>query len=607
MEQMKQCYYLTASLLCLAIFAGCKTQDEYQKERVAYAVKHFERSQYSDIPKGKVLNLQDCLHLALMNNLDFKVYGLEEKVAKEMRTREMLGMLPELNVSNNLDHRNNTPASKSRQLKGEGPGTYSYSQSQDRFVNYLNIDLALSVLDFGLAFFNTCQSNDRLLLRKQRVRRAEQNLILETVRCYFQVAASQRAIKVTKKLLAECKDRYVLIEKMGKEGTITPFRAFDEVRRFIDMEKRLTNYIRNYENSCVELRALLGVYPNSEITVDDTLLDTIPEFSVPEVELMEQIALMRRPELFEIDMQKHINVLECRKSIVMMFPNVRMFVDFTNSTNHFLYHATWWEIGLRAAYNLLKLPQHISRFLAYSAQVDAEEARTYAQAVAVMAQVRIAHANLLSARERLDIELRVNKAYKNNLAKAIAGGKISGERSKLELAHMQLVTAETEIEKYLAVGNHYVAYYRLLNTLGIENLNTATVADLRKIIAEERTRAAEELKRARAEYEAELKKVADEKTRLAAEEARKKAEAAARAKAAEEARKKAEAEARAKAAARAKARAAAEAKAKVQVKKELDARAAAEAGKKEIAPKTIKFEKKIKTGSSDRLVDNIVK
>ena len=34
---------------------------------------------------------------------------------------------------------------------------------------------------------------------------------------------------------------------------------------------------------------------------------------------------------------------------------------------------------------------------------------------------------------------------------------------------------------------------------------------------------------------------------------------------------------------------------------------AAEADKKEIAPKTIKFEKKIKTGSSDRLVDNIVK
>ena len=114
----------------------------------------------------------------------------------------------------------------------------------------------------------------------------------------------------------------------------------------------------------------------------------------------------------------------------------------------------------------------------------------------------IAHANLLSARERLDIELRVNKAYKNNLAKAIAGGKISGERSKLELAHMQLVTAETEIEKYLSLGNYYVSYFRLLNTLGIENLHQKTVEDLKKVLEEERVRAAEELKKAKAEYEA---------------------------------------------------------------------------------------------------------
>ncbi len=308
-------------------------------------------------------------------------------------------------------------------------------------MNYLNVDLALSVLDFGLAFFNTQQSQDRLLLRQQRTRRAEQNLVLDTVRVYFQVAAAQRAINITNQLLEDCRNRYELIEKMGEAGQITPFRAFDEVRDFVDMEKRLTNYIRSYENSCVELRSLLGLYPSAQIKVDDSILDKVPEFTFPEMELMEQIALMKRPELFEIDMQKHINVLECRKTIVMMFPNVRMFVDFTNSNNSFLYNSTWWELGIRAAYNLLKLPQHISRYQAYSAQVDAEEARTYAQAVAVMAQVRIAHANLMATKERLDIDTKVNNAYRKNLEKAEASGKISGELSQLELAHMRLATA----------------------------------------------------------------------------------------------------------------------------------------------------------------------
>ena len=481
---------------------------------MAYAVKHFERARYDNIDAERVLSLDECVRLAVKNNLDLKVFGLEEQVAKEMRTSEMLGMLPELNVSDNLTGRSNTPASSSRQVHGTGPGTYTYSQSQDRNVNYLNVDLALSVLDFGLAFFNTQQSQDRMLLRQQRTRRAEQNLVLDTVRVYFQVAAAQRAINVAGKLLEECRNRYELIEQMGDSGQITPFRAFDEVKQFVEMEKRLTNYIRSYENSCVELRSLLGFYPNAAIRVDDSVLDTVPEFDFPEMELMEQIALMKRPELYEVDMQKHINVLECRKTLVMMFPNVRMFVDFTNSNNSFLYHSTWWELGIRAAYNLLKLPQHIARYQAYSAQVDAEEARTYAQAIAVMAQVRIAHANLVATRERLNIDTRVNAAYRKNLEKAEGSSRVSGELSLLELAHMRLAAAETEIEKYLSLGNYYVAYFRILNTLGIENLHEATVAELKKRLEDERIRAAEELARAKAEYEAEQAKIREVEQQL---------------------------------------------------------------------------------------------
>ncbi len=487
------------------VCTGCKSFDEYQAERQNKAVLHFERAQYSNVDQNKVFTLNECFHFAKKNNLDLKVFGIEEKVAQELRTSEMLGMLPELNISNNLTRRDNTPASSSKQLDSYGYGTYSYAQSQDRSINYLNVDLALSVLDFGLAFFNTQQANDRMLLRQQRTRRAEQNLVLDTARLYFQVAAAQRAVKITRDLLQNCKDRYKLIEKLGENGKITPFRAFDEVKRFVEMEKRLTNYIRSYENSCVELRSLMGLYPNAAIKVDDSILDTVPEFTYPAMDLMEQIALMKRPELYEIDMQKHINVLECRKTIAMMFPNARIFLDFTNSNNSFLYHSTWWELGVRAAYNLLKLPQQIARYQAYDAQVDAEEYRSYAQAVAVMAQVRMAHANLTATKERLDIDTKVNAAYRKNLEKAEGSKRIASELSQLELDHMKLTTAETEIEKYLTLGNYYVAYYRLLNTLGIENLHQNTVDGLKKALEQERVRAAEELKKAKSEYEASLK------------------------------------------------------------------------------------------------------
>ena len=91
----------------IAILGGCKSFDDYQKERVNKAVVHFDRAQYADVKQGHVFTLNECVNLAVKNNLDLKVFGLEEQVSKEMRTSEFLGMLPELNISNNLSGRNN--------------------------------------------------------------------------------------------------------------------------------------------------------------------------------------------------------------------------------------------------------------------------------------------------------------------------------------------------------------------------------------------------------------------------------------------------------------------------------------------------------------------
>ena len=501
----RTCKWLVCGILAAVAIGGCKTAKDYREERAEYAVKHFEFARYREMMEGQKLSLQECIKMARENNLELKVAAIEENVAKEMQTAEMLGMLPELNFTDSFTARNNTPASGSRKIADNGL-TYGYSTSQDRNVNYFNIDLALSVVDFGLAFFNTQQARDRVLIREQRTRRVAQNLTFDVVKTYFQVAAAQRAIKITTGLLEDCRSRYQLIEKLSKSRAITPFRAFDETKRFVEMEKRLTNYIRSYENSCVELRALLGMHPGGKILVDDSYLNQVPKFEFPEIELMEQIALLERPELYEIDMQKHINVLECRKEIVKMFPNVRVFYDFTNNNNSYLYHSSWYELGIRAAYNLLKLPQSIKKVQAHNAQIEADETRTFSLAIGIMAQVRIAHANLLSVKERYDIDNKLFDAYSKNLRWAVASKKLTGDLSNLELDHMRLATAETEIERLMSLGNVYVAYYRILNCIGIQKMDAPSLNALRAELVAARERAAEELSKAAAENKAKLDK-----------------------------------------------------------------------------------------------------
>ena len=310
------------------------------------------------------------------------------------------------------------------------------------------------------------------------------------------MAAAQRAIGITRKLLEDCRGRYELIEKLSKSRAITPFRAFDETRQFVDMEKRLTSYIRNYENSWTPLTlrnfrywALLGLDPSGKIRVDESVLDNVPRMEFPELTLLEQIALLERPELYETDMRKHINVTECRKELVKMIPSARIFIDFNNDNNSFLYHASWYGIGISAAYNLLKLPQHIASYVAYDSMADAEAAKAYSLGVGIMAQVRISHADLVSVKERFAIDDRVWNVYRKNLKWAEANRKTAGELSQLELDHIRLETAEKEISRIVSLGNMYVAYFQVLNTLGVSKIDAESFEALKGELDAARVRA----------------------------------------------------------------------------------------------------------------------
>ena len=484
----------------LLFLSGCKTEEDYKKERIEKAQEQFETLKKKELPADKVLSLHDCIKLAMEHNMDIKVQNMEKDAAKNLLWAEILGMLPDLSVTDNFTTRFNQPGSRSKAVDQDGD-TYDYSTSQDKSINNLSVDLAFSLLDFGLAFFNSQQGHDRVLLKQRQIERLRQNLTLDVVRAYFKVAAAQRAVDLTNNLLLQCRKRSAVIERLQKQKRITPFRAFEEINRLLTMEKRLSNYTRVYENACVELRALLGVYPSVNIIVDDTILDKDPEMELPEIELLEQMAILKRPELFEIDIQRHLNILECRKTLLMMLPNVQFYMDLVNNSNSFLYHQTWWELAIRAAYNALKTPQHLARYMAYSDQADIEKMRSFAQAITVMSQVRIAKADIAASRQKYELNRRENRNFSEHLQKEQAKKPVIGTVSELELDHLRMAVAETEIERLLALGSCHIAYYRLLNAVGVENLDPATQSALKKELEAGAKRAEKELARARAEYE----------------------------------------------------------------------------------------------------------
>ena len=475
----------------MVVLAGCHGAKEARERRIKKAADHMGKIKLKVLPKGKVFTLVDCIAIGLQHNLDLKVYELKERIADEKVTAQMLGMLPDINVTNQFHSRNKTPGSSSYSIE-TGQESLVSSRSVDNTINNLKIELALSVLDFGLAYLNSAQAEDRSLITVEQKRRAEQNLKLDIVKTYFKVAAAQDAIDTTKKLLLKCKRLEKVFKQLEKTKSVSQLRLLDERKRFIRLEKRLMSYRRSYENACIELRALMGYLPINDIRVDTTCLKKLAISNLPDVDTMEKIALVERPELYQLDIQTSITVTEARKTIIKMFPQVKIFLDFINSNNSFLYTQSWWEIGVHAAYNLLKLPQKIAKYRALNSEVDEIAMRTLALSIGVMAQVRIAHANILEVKERYELDEKTYQAYKKHLKVASQNFAAGGALSRLELDRYELETAETFINRIISMSSCYVAYYRLLNTLGVNSLDPATIEivmrEVKRSEAKERAR-----------------------------------------------------------------------------------------------------------------------
>ena len=500
-------------MTAMFVLAGCQNMDEYREERIAKADRAFKEIKSKKLPKDAIMSLPYCIETALTNNLNMRVYDLKIAMNNEKRTAAALGMLPDVIVTNDISDRNNQPGASSYSLQS-GQMSLEPSQSSEKWENRVRVEFLFSFIDFGLAYFNAVQAKDRAIITQEEKRRAAQNLILDVSRAYFKVAAAQYAMEHTEKMLSIADETEKLLEEMVKNKKLPLEKIVTEKKTFLILKKSLMEYKRSYENSCIELRALMGYYPTHELSVDTTGMRELADLKVPDIELLEEIALLERPELFQLDIQQHITAISAKKKIIEMFPNVGIFTDFTNSTNKYLYNQSWWELGARAAYRLLRVPQQIGEFAAIETEIDQIKAQVTALSVGILSQVRIAHANLMEVKSRYQLTEELYDAYLKHEEIKEKQAKNGGSISKIELNRIKMETAQKDIERTQALGNYYLAYFRLLNSVGLETLDSKTLEDVKarihenfKNTQEEELESIGEYKECIAEYQAKIDKL----------------------------------------------------------------------------------------------------
>jgi hypothetical protein len=383
--------------------------------------------------KGEFFSLTDCINATLEHRTAYEIYILKERIAGEKSSAEAFKKLQDLIKYFDNDASRNT---------GQ--------------INITEIEQIINILNFSMAYLNAWQREDRSLITVEEKQTAEQNLKFAVSKIYFKMALTQYAIKETEKIILKC-------EKMEKENAKPPegktfkgLGVMDRRKYLVRLEKSLVRYRRNYQDLCRELRMMTGLVKNKK--VDIKCLENIRFQVLPDINTLEKIALLKRPEFSGMN----IAINDVRKTVIQILPGHKIY-----DNPRMFYLPYWREIAVCAAYAALKLPPDLEKYLDKISLKEKESTRKLALAIGITAQVRMVHVSIMQEKERYELSDKTYKAYKRHFD-------ISNKSlSEIEKKRLELDIYECSINRITAMCEYHIACCRLLNVLGVDSLDPA--------------------------------------------------------------------------------------------------------------------------------------
>lgn len=220
----------------------------------------FYLSGQSSIP---TYNLQECIDLALLNNLDLKSAELRAETANINFKQSKNALLPRLNGNYNIGKTN--------------------GRSIDPFTNsYINEELTFSNagLNLGATVFNGFQLINRWKQQKLNMKASEMekedakyNLVLNVTLAYLQVMNTKDLYILAQNSLENTNEQLNRLKSMFEEDMANPsdYRDFQGLKA--NNEANLVSSRNNYEDAKLNLMALLNTDIDFDIATIDMSID----------------------------------------------------------------------------------------------------------------------------------------------------------------------------------------------------------------------------------------------------------------------------------------------------------------------------------------------
>ena len=247
------------------------------------------------------LSLNECIKIALENNLDLKSSVLSAETSEVIFKQTRSNVLPNLNANYNLGVTNG---------RSIDPFSNDYIDQQ---LTFSNAGLNLNAVVFnGFRLMNSVR-RDRFNLKasEMEINEARQNLILNVTLAYLQILNNQDLVELAKLRLTTTERQTERLEVLYNEGEGNPADYTDIKGQYANDEASVIDAENNLRNSVLSLAQLLNV----DYDIVPEGLNTLTEFenydlSANQVyqEALENLATFKAKEFRIEAAKKDVNV-----------------------------------------------------------------------------------------------------------------------------------------------------------------------------------------------------------------------------------------------------------------------------------------------------------
>ena len=458
-------------IAAVVVLAGCAvtpqplTVDEIAQRASEDRARMGEKQE----PVGAPLSFADVAARVLKYNLDFRQRMMEGALADRQLAVGQWDMFPALLANAGYVTRNNEAA----YINDAGIVSTTTSERTRRLAG---LEFSWNLLDFGVSYYRARILADQVLVAEERKRKAIQTLMQETRHTYWRALGAQRLGNRLQELMKRSNIALAQARVIEQEGLLPQAQALAYQRALLDATTLLQLRRLDLEFAKVELASLMNL-PHH---VDFSLVDE-PEPDLPpvpaEIEKLEDLALVQRPELREEDYRRRITTHDTRRALVQTLPGISFDTGWQYDSNRYLLNNSWVETGLRVSANLFRLASIPSIRRAGEAQEQLDDTRRLAQAMAVATQVRLAALRYQIAREGLD-QAAESARVDYRLAQYTRAAASSRVDSELELLRTEARSLLSEYERHIAFADVQAAWGRLYNSVGYDLAPTEPDASL---------------------------------------------------------------------------------------------------------------------------------